>query len=431
MTEASAPLNSAGFGDEALQEGDAWLWDALQAVKSVLPIKLRAGLIGGGAPNPYYADVEGAVRQFLHALRHGTLLAFVRHPQSGAVSPIEARRWEFFAASLIVEHKSVPAHLWEDFGAFVNRRLRIDGEAFLEWLWSEYRKRGGIPRRRTLPGFEHLTVAKTIQRQRVQSAARHHNSPTVPEGYTSIGRLFDSGFRLLFPEAFSRPWLSNQPRSIALDPPAPAQELLEEWRTRLSRSYLLGPPVVPSIDARHWHIRLAMDVARRLTRATKSTGSRVLYWSKGDGKAFDAPERLLDPNRSFLQHGSPWVAGLADTLLTDANLDAYNGAALFVSEADYAAIWDAFIEGAKEAIPKAVLAPEKPQRPKRRKGRPEGSGGFRMADVPLVKEMKTFVEKGYSVRGAAIEVVAQAKGGGGDESKIRRLTKRYEETDGL
>ena len=54
-----------------------------------------------------------------------------------------------------------------------------------------------------------------------------------------------------------------------------------------------------------------------------------------------------------------------------------------------------------------------------------------MADVPLVKEMKTFVEKGYSVRGAAIEVVAQAKGGGGDESKIRRLTKRYEETDGL
>jgi hypothetical protein len=353
VTETPVPLNVEGFSDEALIEGDAWLFDAVQAVKSLLAVKIRAGLIGGSAPDPHFCDIDGAVRTLLSALSGGTLIAFARHPQTGARSPVEAVRWKSFAAPLVVEHRSVPSHLSEEFGAFVNRRLRVDGTAFLDWFWVECRRRRSLQPRIVLQGFEHLAAAERMQQQKARRVAKDLNSFTVPEGYVSISRLHDDGFRLLFPEAHDRPWLRNQPqRSIAQDPPTPPPELLEAWGNRLSRP-LRGPPVARTVDAREWEKRLSLDVARRLLSASNATNTKVLFWSKEGNIAFEAPERLLDPNLTFLKNGTPWLTGRVDTLFIEGGFASFEGAALFVTKTDRTKIWAAFVEGALISFPEA------------------------------------------------------------------------------
>jgi hypothetical protein len=60
-------------------------------------------------------------------------------------------------------------------------------------------------------------------------------------------------------------------------------------------------------------------------------------------------------------------------------------------------------------------------------GRPPGSGSWRLADEPLLMEMQQLIHTGKATSpfSAAGQVVGKAAGGSTDESKIRRLVRRY------
>ena len=62
-----------------------------------------------------------------------------------------------------------------------------------------------------------------------------------------------------------------------------------------------------------------------------------------------------------------------------------------------------------------------------KRGRPRGSGSFAKDDEPLIDEMRQLLdeENANSLTNAAQFVVSKAKGGGEEESKIRRLVRRY------
>jgi hypothetical protein len=60
-------------------------------------------------------------------------------------------------------------------------------------------------------------------------------------------------------------------------------------------------------------------------------------------------------------------------------------------------------------------------------GRPPDSGSWNLADEPLLKEMEQLIHAGKasSAFNAASQVVGKAAGSGSDDSKIRRLERRY------
>lgn len=63
----------------------------------------------------------------------------------------------------------------------------------------------------------------------------------------------------------------------------------------------------------------------------------------------------------------------------------------------------------------------------RGRGRRKGVGGYAKADAPLIEEMRRLLLGGgfTSTYAAAVQVVPNAKGSGGQEAKARRLTERY------
>jgi hypothetical protein len=64
-----------------------------------------------------------------------------------------------------------------------------------------------------------------------------------------------------------------------------------------------------------------------------------------------------------------------------------------------------------------------------RPGRPRGSGSYELADAPLIEEMRNAIlnEPGLSPTAAALRFAVRAKGGGGSESRAKRLAERYSE----
>ena len=74
----------------------------------------------------------------------------------------------------------------------------------------------------------------------------------------------------------------------------------------------------------------------------------------------------------------------------------------------------------RRSTPKGLTHPN-------RRGRKKGSGSYDPADALLLAEMKRLLDAGeaVSLQKAAAAVVDKAVGGGTDESKIKRLVKKY------
>ncbi len=75
----------------------------------------------------------------------------------------------------------------------------------------------------------------------------------------------------------------------------------------------------------------------------------------------------------------------------------------------------------------ATLLPDAASTPKRKRGRPKGTGSWEAADAPLVDEMDDLLKarKAKSPTDAARQLAGKAQGEGSPESKITRLRKRY------
>ena len=68
-----------------------------------------------------------------------------------------------------------------------------------------------------------------------------------------------------------------------------------------------------------------------------------------------------------------------------------------------------------------------PTKPRGGGGRKKGSGSFAGKDKPLLELMKPLIADGKAHWAAAMEVVDKAAGAGTDESKAKRLVKRFKE----
>lgn len=80
-----------------------------------------------------------------------------------------------------------------------------------------------------------------------------------------------------------------------------------------------------------------------------------------------------------------------------------------------------------ETITKGTAQRDKDQPPQRRRGRPTGSGSYEDLDRDLVEEMRDMIRQGSTITGAAEAIAHRAAGGGTQDSRAKRLARRYSE----
>lgn len=426
MTEALKPLNWDGFGEDTLCEGEVWFHDAWVAARISLeqPSKIRRSLIGSARP-PGQIEItieeqERAIGAILEALCEAQLVVYARHPQTDAKRPVEPERWHRISAALIGEWDYVPDQYSEDFGPFVNRRLRIDGALFLEWLEWMRKHQGNHGKLGRLKGFELIDHARQNSRRAIKTTSRKEISASTPQNYVSIGKVFDLALDSLYPEQLDQSeWHSPIDADGWTRGRVAPDDVLIRWESR--RLYL---PHQIEISPRDWLQSISLDVALRLDIARKQSGIRIFYWSNRDACGFDAPDQLLDPRKSFIGNGSPWVDGQLCNLFGPDEWDFLDGAAAFVEGGNDRLLLSRFLEyaGKSNALP--------PHTPKRRG--PKIGGGFLAADRKLFPKIDQLIAEGKALtaHGAATLIGGEISGGGVEDSRIRRLAAYYRREKG-
>lgn len=344
MTQPLKPLNWDGFGEDTLCEGEVWFHDAWIAARISLeqPSKIRRSLIGSARP-PGDTEItieeqERAIGVILEALCEAQLVVYARHPQTDTKRPVEPDRWYRISAALVGEWDKVPDQYSEDFGPFVNRRLRIDGALFLEWLEWMRMHHGNHRKLGRLKGFELIDRAKQQARRAVREASRGEISATVPQDYVGIDKVFILALNSLYPEQLDQSeWQSPADAQGWTRGRVAPDTVLSEWESR--RMHL--PHQIP-ISPSDWSQSISMDTAKRLDDARKQLGIRVFYWSNRDACAFDVPDELLDPCKSFMAIGSPWFAGQVCNFFGPDKWLFLDGAAAFVENGSDKLLIDEF-----------------------------------------------------------------------------------------
>jgi hypothetical protein len=427
MTEALKPLNWDGFGEDTLCEGEVWFHDAWVAarISLELPSKIRRSLIGSaGPPNQTEITIEEqerAIGTILEALCEAQLVVYARHPQTDAKRPVEPERWHRISAALIGDWDYVPVQYSEDFGPFVNRRLRIDGALFLEWLEWMRKHQGNHRKLGRLKGFELIDRAKQQARHAIKEASRGGISATVPQGYVGIDRVFSPALDTLYPEQIDQSeWQSPADAQGWTRGRVAPDDVLSEWEAR--RMHL--PHQIP-ISPSYWMQSIALDTAKRLDDARKQSGIRVFYWSNRDACAFDVPDELLDPCKSFLAVGRPWVTGQICNFFGPDEWVFLDGAAAFVEEGEEQILLDAFLRNAR------LPGTHTPSEQKRRG--PKKGGGYKMPDRRLFPEMTSLInsDKATSPYGAALMIGERLPGNGTMENRAKRVSSLYIKEIGL
>lgn len=426
MTEALKPLNWDGFGEDTLCEGEVWFHNAWLAARISLeqPSKIRRSLIGSARP-PGQTEItieeqERAIGAILEALCEAQLVVYARHPQTDAKRPVEPERWHRISAALIGEWDKVPDRYSEDFGPFVNRRLRVNGALFLEWLKWKRELQGDHRKVEQLKGFELVELAKHNARRAIKEASRNEISATTPQNYIGISNVFNLALDTLYPEQIDQSeWQSPADAQGWTGGRVAPDDVLSEWEAR--RMHL--PHQIP-ISPSYWMQSIALDAAKRLDDARKQLGIRVFYWSNRDACAFDVPDELLDPCKSFIGNGSPWVDGQLCNLFGPDEWDFLDGAAAFVEGGNDRLLLSRFLEyaGKSNALP--------PHAPKRRG--PKIGGGFLAADRKLFPKIDQLIAEGKALtaHGAATLIGGEISGYGVEDSRIRRLAAIYRREKG-
>ena len=349
MTEPIKPLNWDGFTEEALCEGDAWFHDAWRVARTFL------------VTDDTTVDQDWIDDQILEALQTAKVRVFARHPQTGSKHPVEARHWKTLSASLVGHWAKVPTHYADDFGAFVHRRLRVDGQDFLAWLRAAAMENGGDLSETTFPHFEHIEPPKA--RFPPQEKTHTHSpvvSSDVPEGHLSVDVLFQTALLRVFPELDQIPnWPDTYDDNGFVTSASPPDDLFSSWRARSAL-----PGSLSDLEKHHWHLMITLAVARYMNEARQRDGIKVFYWSRTDQKAFEVPDDALRPTLDAFHEAAPWDGGKIHAFFWDSDHANLDGAAVFIAEDKQDRFWRAFedVIGESEHIPpKDDGAREKPQ----------------------------------------------------------------------
>lgn len=408
MTEAFKPLNWHGFGEDTLCEGEVWFSDAWQGARAAL-VKPPT------QTDQAHEEQERVIGVILEALSEGQIVVYARHPQSDEKRLVEPHRWLRFSGPLIGGWDKVPDHYADDFGPFVNRRLRTDGKAFLEWLQWMRTLQGNHRKLGSLPGFELIDYAKQEARQQIKALRQGEVSASVPQGYVGIDKPFRHALDEIYPERLDQSgWVSPTDDDGWTTGPVPPDEILEAWQPRLL-PFLRKAPISQS----NWLRPLLVDVATRLDAARHSTGIRVYYWSNRDARAFDVPDRLLRPGDSFLANGSVWFHGQITNLFGPDDLEFLDGAAAFVEKGDDLLLLDACLKSA------GLTGMHSTSRSKKRG--PQKGGGWAKADEALFPEIAKLIESGKakSAYGATLIIGERLPGEGDAINRAKRVSGRY------
>jgi hypothetical protein len=414
MTEAFRPLNWHGFGEDTLCEGEVWFSDAWQGARAAL-VKPPA------QTDQAHEEQERVIGVILKALSEGQIVVYARHPQSDEKRLVEPHRWLRFSGPLIGGWDKVPDHYSDDFGPFVNRRLRTDGKAFLEWLQWMRTLQGNNRKLGSLPGFELIDYAKQEARERIKASRQGEVSASLPQGYIGIHKPFRQVLDAIYPEQLDQScWVSPTDDDGWTRGPVPPIEILEAWQPRLL-PFLRKIPIPQS----NWLRPLLVDVATRLDAARHSTGIRVYYWSNRDARAFDVPDRLLRPGNDFLANGSVWFYGQITNLFGPDELDFLDGAAAFVEEGNERLLLDSCLKNAGLSSIHET--------PKRGERGPKKGGGWAKADEALFPEITKLIKSGQakSAFGAASIIGNRLPGTGDPSHRAKRIAKRYIEAQRL